>query len=293
LSNILLCSDQPFEIHSFEIQTSTMAPITKTLALAGAFFALTGYAAPVAKRAVVWETVTDVVWTTVDVTTTLYPNQAPTSIATVVPVNAAAVPTTQAVVEEKKAEPTTTSTSSTVAPAPAPATTEQAETTTAAPAPAPAPATTEEAETTTAAPAPAPEPTTSSTTSSAVAANTRSANVETTASTGYTGSCSSGSPCDGDITYYDTATTATNPSSCGTTNDGTAENVLALPVGIMKDGDCGKSVTIEYNGVTATGTVVDKCMGCDDSSIDLSRHLFGQLASMGAGRVTGAKWYIN
>ena len=265
-----------------------MAPITKTLALAGAFFALTGYAAPVAKRAVVWETVTDVVWTTVDVTTTLYPNQAPTSTATIVPVNAAAVPTSQAAVEEKKVEPTTTSTTPTVAPAPAPATTEQAETTTAAPAP--APATTEEAET---APAPVPEPTTSSTTSSAVAANTRSANVETTASTGYSGACSSGSPCDGDITYYDTATTSTNPSSCGTTNDGTTENVLALPVGIMKDGDCGKSVTIEYNGVTATGTVVDKCMGCDNGSIDLSRHLFGQLASMGAGRVTGVKWYIN
>ncbi|KAJ6030203.1 uncharacterized protein N7446_000736 [Penicillium canescens] len=260
-----------------------MAPITKTLALAGAFFALTGYAAPVAKRAVVWETVTDVVWTTVDVTTTLYPNQAPTSTATIVPVNAAAVPTTQAAVEEKKVEPTTTSA---VAPAPAPATTEQAETTAA---PAPAPATTEEAETTTPAPAPAPEPTTSS----AVPATTPSANVETTASTGYTGACSLSSPCDGDITYYDTATTSTNPSSCGTTNDGTTENVLALPVGIMKDGDCGKSVTIEYNGVTATGTVVDKCMGCDDSSIDLSRHLFGQLASMGAGRVTGAKWYIN
>jgi hypothetical protein len=287
LSNILLCSDQSFKIHSFEIQTFAMAPITKTLALAGAFFALTGYAAPVAKRAVVWETVTDVVWTTVDVTTTLYPNQAPTSTATIVPVNAAAVPTSQAAVEEKKVEPTTPSI---VAPAPAPAPAEQAETTTAAPAPAPAPATTEEAET---APAPAPEPTTSSTTSSAVAATTRSANVETTASTGYTGACSSGSPCDGDITYYDTATTSTNPSSCGTTNDGTTENVLALPVGIMKDGDCGKSVTIEYNGVTATGTVVDKCMGCDNGSIDLSRHLFGQLASMGAGRVTGVKWYIN
>ncbi|KAJ5747830.1 uncharacterized protein N7511_009526 [Penicillium nucicola] len=279
-----------------------MAPITKTLALAGAFFALTGYSAPVAKRAVVWETVTDVVWTTVDVTTTLFPGQAPTTTATIVPVSAAAVPTTEAVVEEKAAPTTTTSstvapapteqavtTSSTVAPAPAPATTEQAETTSAAP----APATTQEPETTTAAPAPVAEPTTSSTTSSTVAANTRSANVEATVSTGYTGACSSGSPCDGDITYYDTATLSTNPSSCGTTNDGTTENVLALPVGIMKDGDCGKSVTIEYNGVTATGTVVDKCMGCDDGSIDLSRHLFGELASMGAGRVSGVKWYIN
>lgn len=263
-----------------------MAPITKTLALAGAFFAMTGYAAPVAKRAVVWETVTDVVWTTVDVTTTLYPNQVPT--ATVVPVAAPVVPTTSAVVtptetpEEKKVVPSSSSSSSSsseVAPAP----TVEAETSSA-----PAPAPTEESTV-----APAPVPTTSASTSSAAAANTRSANTESTASTGYTGACSEGTPCDGMITFYDTATTSTNPSSCGTTNDGASENVLALPVGIMKDGDCGKTVTITYNGQTATGTVVDKCMGCDDSSIDLSRHLFGQLASMDAGRVSGAKWYIN
>ncbi|CAG8368142.1 unnamed protein product [Penicillium salamii] len=272
-----------------------MAPITKTLALAGAFFSMTGYAAPVAKRAVVWETVTDVVWTTVDVTTTVYPNQAPT--ATVIPV-ASAVPTTAAAVatpsetpvetpvetpsetpEEKKAAPTTTSTSTTEA---APAPTVKVEASSAAPAPAPT------EETTTQAPAP-----TTSTTTSAAAANTRSANILDTVSTGYTGACSKGSPCDGMITFYDTATTSTNPSSCGTTNDGASENVLALPVGIMKDGDCGKTVTITYNGQTATGTVVDKCMGCDDTSIDLSRHLFGELASFDAGRVSGAKWYIH
>ncbi|KAJ5881753.1 uncharacterized protein N7529_000425 [Penicillium soppii] len=268
-----------------------MAPITKTLALAGAFFAMTGYAAPVAKRAVVWETVTDIVWTTVDVTTTLYPNQVPT--ATVVPVAAPAVPTTTAAAvaaivtpsetpeeEEEEAAPTTSTSTTEAAPAP----TVEAETSSAAPAPVP---TTTEA---TVAPAPAP---TTSTSTAAVAANTRSASTESTASSGYSGACSEGSPCDGMITYYDTATTSTNPSSCGTTNDGATENVLALPHGIMKDGDCGKTVTITYNGQTATGTVVDKCMGCDDSSIDLSRHLFGQLASMDAGRVSGAKWYIN
>jgi hypothetical protein len=25
---------------------------------------------------------------------------------------------------------------------------------------------------------------------------------------------------------------------------------------------CGKTVTIEYNGITATGIALDKCMGC-------------------------------
>ncbi|CAI7629219.1 unnamed protein product [Penicillium viridicatum] len=278
-----------------------MAPITKTLALAGAFFALTGYSAPVAKRAVVWETVTDIVWTTVDVTTTVYPQAA--HAATVVPVVANAVPTTTAAPvvqaptkEAEEAAPTTTA-----APVPAPAVeapakqveqaapTTSSSTTTAAPAPAP----TVEAETSTT-PAPVVEAETSST---AAPTATRSANTETTntetTSSGRTGPCSEGSPCDGEITFYDTATTITNPSSCGNTNDGSVEDVLALPHGIMTDSDCGKTVTIEYNGQTATGTVVDKCMGCDNSSVDLSRHLFGQLASMGQGRVSGAKWYIH
>ncbi|KAJ5529955.1 hypothetical protein N7527_003348 [Penicillium freii] len=277
-----------------------MAPITKTLALAGAFFALTGYSAPVAKRAVVWETVTDIVWTTVDVTTTVYPQAA--HAATVVPVVANAVPTTTAAPvvqaptkEVEEAAPTTTA-----APVPAPtveAPAKQVEqaapttssTTTAAPAPAP----TVEAETSTT-PAPVVEAETSST---AAPTATRSANTETTntetTSSGRTGACSEGSPCDGEITFYDTATTITNPSSCGNTNDGSVEDVLALPHGIMTDSDCGKTVTIEYNGQTATGTVVDKCMGCDNGSVDLSRHLFGQLASMGQGRVSGAKWYIH
>src|SRR5699024_105161 len=105
--------------------------------------------------------------------------------------------------------------------------------------------------------------------------------------------CSKNSPCSGDVTFYDTATTSTNPSSCGTTNDGESENVLALPVGLMKEGDCGKSVTVKYGGSTVTGTVVDKCMGCDSSSIDLSRHFFKSLASFGEGRLSNVEWWIN
>ena len=62
----------------------------------------------------------------------------------------------------------------------------------------------------------------------------------------------------------------------------------------MTDGDCGKSVTITYNGVSKTGTVVDKCMGCDDHSVDLSRAFFEALAgSLDAGRISGVEWYIN
>ncbi|KAJ5949649.1 hypothetical protein N7454_001233 [Penicillium verhagenii] len=278
-----------------------MAPITKTLALAGALFAFSGFAAPIEKRAVVWETVTDVVWTTVDVTTTLYPQELiATATATVVPVTTSAAVETTAVKAAKTEEivqPTTssTSTSSSTTVAAAPVTTEQAATT-AAPAVVAAavePATTSSSSTSTYV-APVVERTTSSeatTTTSAAPAATTSAS--TTSSDGYSGTCDEGSPCTGDLTYYDTATSSSNPSSCGTTNDGLTELVLALPVGVMVDSDCGKSVTITYNGVTKTGTVVDKCMGCDDGSVDLSRAFFEAFDSLSAGRISGATWYIN
>ncbi|KAF7719106.1 Uncharacterized protein PECH_001951 [Penicillium ucsense] len=291
-----------------------MAPLSKTLALAGAFFAMTGFAAPLNKRVVVWETVTDVVWETVDVTTTIYPGQH--AQTTVVPVAAAATTTSAAAAEVTSAAqaqaPVQSQAPAPQAPAPAPpaskqetsaapttttTTTQQAVPTTSSVEQAPA--------ATTAAPvvqapaAPAVESSSSSSSSAAPAAtgstgSTGQSGSKAAANSGYNGACSSGSPCTGDITYYDTATTMTNPSSCGTTNDGMTELVLALPHGIMSDGDCGKSVTVEYNGVTKTGTVVDKCMGCDNTSIDLSRAFFEAVAgSLNAGRVSGVKWYIN
>ncbi|KXG52485.1 Barwin-related endoglucanase [Penicillium griseofulvum] len=270
-----------------------MAPISKTLALAGALFALTGYSAPVDKRAVVWEVVTDIVWTTVEVTVTVDPQATHTTVAPVVATTTTATTTTAAAVqalaqEPGKVAPTTTSSTTTAAATTttvkeqekaAPTTTSS--TTTAAPVP------TLEAYS---APAPVVEAAETSTTASAI---TRATNTETTGSSGHTGACSESSPCEGEITFYDTATTATNPSSCGNTNDGTVENVLALPHGIMKDSDCGKTVTITYNGQTATGIVVDKCMGCSNGDVDLSRHLFGELSSFSKGRVSGAKWYIH
>ncbi|KAJ5873676.1 Allergen Asp f 7 [Penicillium subrubescens] len=109
-----------------------------------------------------------------------------------------------------------------------------------------------------------------------------------------TGACSETAPCTGDITYYDTATTASNPSFCGTTNNGLTEFVVALPHGIITNSDCGKTVTVTYKGITKTGQVVDKCVGCDNTSVDLSRAFFEALAgSLDAGRISGVKWYIN
>lgn len=108
------------------------------------------------------------------------------------------------------------------------------------------------------------------------------------------GACSETAPCTGDITYYDTATTVSNPSFCGTTNNGLTELVVALPHGIITDSDCGKTVAVTYKGITKTGRVVDKCVGCDNTSVDLSRAFFEALAgSLDAGRISGVKWYIN
>ena len=103
--------------------------------------------------------------------------------------------------------------------------------------------------------------------------------------------CSEHSPCTGDLTFYETAMSASSPSACNTINDGGKNFVLALPRGIMAESDCGKTVHIEYGGKSYTGTVVDKCMGCNNQSIDLSRALFQEFASLDEGRLSGATWY--
>ena len=286
-----------------------MAPISKSLALAGALFAAVGTALPVNKRAnaVVWETVTDVEWTTVDVTKTVYPEQhyAPKT-QTVSLVTAQPKPTVNAVPDNQPAEASSSSEPAPAASTPTVSTPTAASTPTSVPAPPPqqkqpnipAPAPT----TTVAPPPPAPtvapqEPTTSARSAPPSPPSNpsppSSGGSGSSGSSGYSGPCSKDSPCTGDITFYQTATSASAPSSCGTTNDGETENVLALPHGIMKDGDCGKTVTVKYGGSTTTGKVVDKCMGCDNSSIDLSKHFFQDLGSLAEGRISGVEWWMN
>lgn len=268
-----------------------MAPISKTLALAGALFAVSASAAPMQKRenVVVWETVTDVEWTTVDVTTTINVNghNSPLTTPAVVKTTATAVPIAQPQPTQEPAD--NTPVNPPVAPSPTPVPPPPPQQPTLRPEPSPR-STTEQAPPAapTVAPPPPPQqpsPTAPSTPSSTGGSGSGGGN--------YNGACSEDSPCVGDVTFYDTATSASAPGSCGGTSDGHTENVLALPHGIMKDSDCGKTVTIKHNGKTSTGTVVDKCMGCDSNSIDLSRHFFGELASLGEGRLSGVKWWID
>lgn len=66
----------------------------------------------------------------------------------------------------------------------------------------------------------------------------------------------------GQATYY-----IAGLGSCGVTNNGQAQDIVALPHGLMgaqSNGNpfCGKTVSISYKGKTASGTVQDKCMGC-------------------------------
>ncbi|EAW25460.1 allergen Asp F7 [Aspergillus fischeri NRRL 181] len=276
-----------------------MAPIFKSLALASALFAAISSAAPVDlnKREidVVWTTVTTVVWTTVDVTTTIYPTpQAPTppvveSTPTPTPIPSSAPEQPEPIEASTQPEtPEPQPTQPSVAASTPVAAAAAAPVAPAAPAPeepAPQPAT---------AAAPSTSTTTQAAPSAPPAANSGSSgSTEKAASSGYSGPCSKDSPCVGELTYYDTATSASAPSSCGLTNDGFSENVVALPVGIMTDADCGKTVTITYNGITKTATAVDKCMGCKPTDLDASRHLFGELADFGAGRIDGMSWYFN
>ncbi|PYH73944.1 RlpA-like double-psi beta-barrel domain-containing protein [Aspergillus vadensis CBS 113365] len=246
-----------------------MAPLSKSLALAGTLFAAFGSAAPVEKRSteVVYQTVTSVVWTTVDVTTTIY-GAAPTesAAASPTPESQYQLPGNSQPEQSVNYQPSSFTTSTSTAwgaawtPEPASSTTSTS---------------TSEWE-----PAWTPAPTTSSSTSEWEPAWTPSTTSQEPAWT-------SGSPCTGDLTYY-----VAGLGSCGITSNGNTDMVVALPHGIMQDSDCGKTVKITYNGVTDYGTVWDKCMGCDDVSIDLSEKLFKKFGTESEGRLTGAEWYI-
>jgi hypothetical protein len=77
------------------------------------------------------------------------------------------------------------------------------------------------------------------------------------------------------------------------------QNVVALPHVLMGSESnsnpyCGKTITITCIATrkTTIATVVDKCMGCDDFSIDLSNAAFLNLEDLAIGR-TKATWYFN
>lgn len=137
---------------------------------------------------------------------------------------------------------------------------------------------------------PAPAPTTFVTSTSST--STTAAPASSSASSSSGGTCSEGSPCAGDITFYDTGLGA-----CGITSVDT-DKVVALPwqfMGEQSNGNpyCGRtiSITCDATGKSTTAVVVDKCMGCTGYSIDLSPGAFDELDSESVGRTT-ATWYF-
>ncbi|KAH9905382.1 RlpA-like double-psi beta-barrel-protein domain-containing protein-containing protein [Xylariomycetidae sp. FL2044] len=86
----------------------------------------------------------------------------------------------------------------------------------------------------------------------------------------------------GDITYYEPGLGA-----CGWTNSD-SEHVVALsPAQFAADPDvCGKSISIQKDGKTASAQVVDKCPSCAAGSIDVSSTVFESLVDLSVGRTT-------
>ncbi|KAF2771227.1 hypothetical protein EJ03DRAFT_269036 [Teratosphaeria nubilosa] len=101
----------------------------------------------------------------------------------------------------------------------------------------------------------------------------------------------------GDITYY-----TPGMGACGiTSTDG--DPIVAIAESMFDSYSseaggnpnnnpvCNKKISITgTDGSQYSATVVDRCTGCDESSIDLSPSLFSTVAPDGDGRVHNIKW---
>ena len=111
-----------------------------------------------------------------------------------------------------------------------------------------------------------------------------------------TGTCADeGNACVGDVTHWDGGLGA-----CGWNVNTNSDMQIALPYAFMgtESNDnpyCGRAVTL-YNpdsGTTVHATVGDKCMGCDDRSIDCTDIVFNDITDgEGNGRMSGIEWWF-
>ncbi|KIW13284.1 hypothetical protein PV08_08472 [Exophiala spinifera] len=279
-------------------------------------------------RSVYTHTDTEIVWVTVEETTTVWlepgePTPAPAPVAaadtTTVVVADGSTTSAPAVFAQTAYEPSTLATVTGAAPAPAPPSSSSTTTPPAAaavvssapasvaPSPAPAPAPSAAP-----APAPAPAPAAESSPAAAVAPTTTTAAPSApapspSASTGDSGTqdisastsatCEgTGAACVGDVTHWDGGLGA-----CGWNVDTNSDLEIALPyqfMGTQSNGNpyCGRSVTL-YNptsGTTVKATVGDKCMGCVARAIDCTDALFNAITDgTGNGRVSGIQWWFD
>jgi hypothetical protein len=261
--------------------------------------------------------VTETVWTTVDVTTTVYVDELssttpasttaevtsskkapkasytppPAPSAPSVPAPAPSAPKAESSAPPlSKAAPAASSSAaggefaeSSAAPSPPAYTPPPAPSAPAYTPPAPAPA----APAPSSAPAPAP---------AAPSAAPKQGAADSGSAASESGTCENGSKCLGDVTHYDGGLGA-----CGTNVDTEGEMAIALPFGFMGTASnsnpyCGKSVTVHnpVSGTTVQGVVKDKCMGCVGRAIDLTNKMFNAVTDgKGDGRVHGIEWWFN
>lgn len=254
------------------------------------------------KREVVWTTAVEVVTETIPITTTIWVDADEVATTTTSSDNAGQFyeTTSAVVVQTSSSTSSTPKSSSTHAPAAKPASVAVAPKvasyapqplTTSTPAPAVVVSTASSVAPVVSSVAPVPYVAPVSSAAPAVSSTAPAAEASA-ATSGYSGVCGPGSPCSGDITYYEAGLGA-----CGDYSNGNTTRVIALPVGMMgaqSNGNpfCGMTVTINRNGKSTVATVVDKCMGCVGNSIDLSNLAFEDLADFALGR-TQATWHFN
>jgi hypothetical protein len=256
-----------------------MAIFSKYL-IASSVLSAIALAAPLVQRDVVTDIVTETVWTTLDVTTTIYDNAMPATVA-------------PAVTNPPAMQMTTPTTLVPMATSAAPVSSSAAageffSTSTTAPV---ANAAGAGAATSTAA---APSMSTWASTSAAVASSVA---IPQSIDASTSGTCEGeANACVGDVTHWDGGLGA-----CGNNVDTNTELAIALPYQFMGTASnnnpyCGRSVTL-YNptsGTTVQAVVQDKCMGCYNRSIDCTDILFNQITdNMGNGRMSGIEWWLN
>ncbi|KAL0572119.1 hypothetical protein V5O48_009846 [Marasmius crinis-equi] len=97
------------------------------------------------------------------------------------------------------------------------------------------------------------------------------------------------------VTWYDPGLGA-----CGITN-GPNDLIAAVSVSVYNNFPgatpnpnlnpiCKKKARVTANGKSVDVTIVDKCPGCSDGSIDLSPAAFKVLAAQSVGRIHGGSW---
>ena len=102
-----------------------------------------------------------------------------------------------------------------------------------------------------------------------------------------------GGPYEGDLTYYDPGLGACGVTSANGDKIVAVSHIIfdAVQTGSNPNSNplCGKQVRVKRLGgdVTVDLTVVDRCVGCKATDLDMTEDTFSELADVALGRVTG------